>query len=54
MVFGYFVFEIFLYGTAGAAVDILGNAGQGIVGFAAGTLLFGAMHKSGLLTKIKR
>lgn len=38
MVFGYFVFELFMYGFAGAVAALLPNAVQGICGVAVGVL----------------
>lgn len=39
MIFGYFIFEGFLYGFAPSAVNIPANAVQGIVGIIIGTFL---------------
>jgi uncharacterized membrane protein len=39
MVLGYFVVEIFMYGTAAALAEIPGNAFQGLVGAVVGPLL---------------
>jgi len=39
MVLGYFVVEIFMYGTAAALAEIPGNAFQGLVGAIVGPLL---------------
>ncbi|MDD2362678.1 MAG: ECF transporter S component [Oscillospiraceae bacterium] len=52
MVLGYFVFEIFIFGVAVAVVDTLGNTVQGLVGLASGTVMFSALNKSGLISKI--
>lgn len=46
MVFGYYVFEGFLYGFIPAAVNIIPNAIQGAVGLVFGTLLVGALAKT--------
>lgn len=53
MVLGYFVFEYFIYGIAVAAVDTLGNSIQGMVGLISVAIMFSAVNKSGLISKIR-
>ena len=48
MVGGYFLFETVLYGAAGAAGSLMGNACQGVMGLAVGAVLWP------LLVKVKR
>ena len=45
MVFGYFVFEGFLYGFAPSALNIAGNCLQGVAGIIVSTLLIKAFEK---------
>lgn len=54
MIAGYFVFEIPLYGLSAAAVDVVGNAVQGIVGAISGTIVYEALSKVGALKKVLR
>lgn len=46
MVLGYFVFECFAIGTAGAAADIPGNAVQGLVGAVTGSVVLSVFLKT--------
>lgn len=52
MVFGYFVFEWIVYGIAVAAVDVVGNSVQGLVGLVTATLLYTTLNKTGIASKI--
>ena len=52
MVVGYFVFELFLYGTTVATVDILGNATQGVVGLVSAIVVYTVLDKSKVLNKV--
>ncbi len=45
MVLGYFAFECFAIGTAGAAADIPGNAVQGLVGAVTGSIVLSVFLK---------
>ncbi len=54
MVFGYFLFEIPLYGLTVAVADIIGNLTQGAIGAFSGTLLFCVLDKTGLVKKLFR
>lgn len=51
MVFGYFIFEGFLYGFMPSAVNIPANAVQGVAGLIIGTLLIKIFEKNKILTK---
>ena len=51
MVFGYFVFEGFLYGFIPSAVKIPANAVQGVAGLIIGTLLIKILEKNKILMK---
>lgn len=51
MVFGYFIFEGFLYGFIPSAVNIPANAVQGVAGLIIGTLLIKIFEKNKILTK---
>lgn len=52
MIAGYFLFEIFYYGFAGAAADVLGNAIQGACGMVSGSLVFNILSKTGVTRKL--
>ena len=52
MIAGYFLFEIFYYGFAGAAADVLGNAIQGACGMVSGSLVFNILSKTGVTSKL--
>lgn len=52
MVLGYFLFESGLYGAAASAVNIPGNALQGLSGLVLGTALYGMLEKTGVLSKL--
>ena len=52
MVVGYFVFELFLYGTTVATVDILGNATQAVVGLISAIVVYTVLDKSKVLNKV--
>lgn len=51
MVFGYFIFEGFLYGFMPSAVNIPANAVQGVAGLIIGTLLIKIFEKNKILMK---
>lgn len=51
MVFGYFIFEGFLYGFIPSAVNIPANAVQGVAGLIIGTLLIKIFEKNKILMK---
>lgn len=46
MAFGYYIFEIFLYGAKGAVVSVPANLIQGLVGAVLANLLFKALKTS--------
>ncbi len=52
MVLGYFLFEIPLYGLETAAVDVIGNAVQGVCGMIAGSLVSTVLIETGIFKKI--
>ncbi len=52
MIFGYFLFEIPLYGIAAAIAGILGNITQGILGAVSGTLVYTLFHKTGMAKRL--
>lgn len=54
MVFGYFIFELAIYGAEVAAVDILGNAVQGLVGAVISSAVYSVILKTGLTKKLMR
>ncbi|OLS03694.1 ECF transporter S component [Tissierella creatinophila] len=49
MAFGYYIFEIFMYGTKGAIVSVPANLIQGLVGAIAANLVFKALKTSKIL-----
>lgn len=51
MVFGYFIFEGFLYGFIPSSVNIPANAVQGVAGLIIGTLLIKIFEKNKILMK---
>lgn len=53
MVFGYFVYEYFVFGAAAAIPDIPGNLIQGFISAAAVIPIIAAVKKSGLSIKIE-
>lgn len=54
MIFGYFIFEGFLYGFAAAAVNIPANIIQGVFGMLLGTFFMSILDKNKLLDNIER
>ena len=51
MIFGYFLFEIPLYGIGVAIADIIGNSIQGAIGAVSSSLLYIFVYKTGILKK---
>lgn len=49
MAFGYYIFEIFIYGAKGAIVSVPANLIQGLVGAVVANLLFKALKASKIL-----
>ena len=49
MVFGYYVFEGFLYGFGASLVNIPANAVQGVAGLIIGTILVKIFEKSKII-----
>lgn len=54
MVGGYFLFEIPLYGLAGALADIAGNSVQGVVGAASALVLTTVLFKTKIIDRISK
>ena len=54
MVFGYFLFEAIVYGTATAIADIIGNSMQALVGVFSATVVYSILHKTKIVDMIKR
>lgn len=54
MVSGYFLFEIPLYGLAGALADIAGNSVQGVVGAASALVLTTVLFKTKIIDRISK
>lgn len=54
MIGGYFVFEIFIYDTAGALADIFGNAVQGVFGCIASTIVYVVMDRTKLFNQANK
>ncbi len=52
MILGYFLFESVLYGIGGAAVNIVGNSAQGLVGAASAIILSEVLFKTKATQKI--
>ncbi len=52
MIFGYFVFECFIYSFATAVADLVGNAIQGGCSVIAGTIIFNLLDKLGITKKL--
>ena len=50
MVSGYFILESFMYGVQGAAVNIFGNAVQGIFGCISSAVVYSVMNKANLFS----
>lgn len=45
MVFGYFLYETILYGAGTAALSVVGNAMQGLIGIVAAFILYNCLSK---------
>jgi uncharacterized membrane protein len=54
MIFGYFLFEIPLYGLPGAVADIIGNSVQGVVGAVSAVILITILYKTKIIQKINK
>lgn len=54
MVGGYFMFEIFLYGTPGALADIFGNTMQGLFGCVASTVVYVVLDRTKLFNQANK
>ena len=54
MVMGYFTFEAFIYGTATAVADIIGNRIQALVGIFSATAVYSILQKTKIVDMIKR
>lgn len=48
MAFGYYIFEIFLYGSKGALASVPANLAQGVLGALASIILYTALKKTKL------
>lgn len=51
MIGGYFVFEVFLYGAAGALADVLGNAVQGVFGCVTSVIVYTVLDRTKLFNQ---
>ena len=52
MIFGYFIFECFMYGIVASAVNIPANGVQGIAGLILGVTVMKAIEKSKIIQRI--